>query len=361
MSFAECNIQLQRSDFCVDAKFTIPEKGVLGIFGHSGSGKTTLLRCVAGLEHDVKGQIIVNGEAWLNEKKNTSSQSRNIGYIFQESRLFPHFTVSNNLDYGAKRSPKRNNNYIDSSNREYLIELLNIKHLLSRYPHQLSGGEKQRVAIGRALLKKPKMLLLDEPLASLDHKRKREILPFLDKLHDELKIPMLYVSHSLEEVSRLCDYMLVMEEGKIAFSGSIHESLVSLDSPLATEENAAAILEGIVESHDEVFQLSTISVNNGTSLQVQGVFPVGNKLRVRIKASDVSLSKKAAADSSILNIIEGTITAVIEERGASILLQLDANKDVLLAKISRKSYVSLGLSLKQKVFMQIKTVSLHGA
>lgn len=356
MSFGECQICLQREDFSVDAKFTIPSKGVLGIFGHSGSGKTTLLRCVAGLETDVQGRIEVNGETWLDAKKNLSSQQRNIGYIFQESRLFPHLTVRKNLEYGARR----NTGNTSSVDREYLLELLNIGHLLDRRPYQLSGGEKQRVAIGRALLKKPQMLLLDEPLASLDNKRKQEILPFLDKLHEELSIPMLYVSHSLEEVSRLCDYMLVMEQGRVEFKGGIHDALISPESPLATADNAAAVLEGSVSKQEKDFQLSTVHTCNGTTLQVQGVLPIGQQVRLRVQASDVSLSKTVATDSSILNILEGLISAVIEERDASILLQLVVNNDILLARISRKSYQSLGLSEGQKVFVQIKAVSIHG-
>ncbi len=355
MNFAQCSIQLQREDFSVNAEFTIPEKGVLGIFGQSGSGKTTLLRCVAGLEKQVEGFIQVNGRTWLDKKVNLSIQQRNIGYIFQESRLFPHLTVEKNLAYGARRN-RENTGSVD---RQHLLELLNIGHLLKRYPFQLSGGEKQRVAIGRALLKSPQMLLLDEPLASLDQKRKQEILPFLDKLHDELKIPMLYVSHSLEEVSRLCDHMLVMDHGKVQFSGSIHDALVSPQSPLAAADNAAAVLDGVVSKQEKEFQLSTVHTGSGTALQVQGILPLGQQVRVRVQAGDVSVSKTAARDSSILNIIEGVIAA-IEERDAYILLRLVINKDILLARISRKSYQALALEINQKIFMQIKAVSIHG-
>ncbi len=356
MSFAECNIQLQRPDFSIDAEFTIPSKGVLGIFGHSGSGKTTLLRCVAGLEKNVTGRIEVNGETWLSSKKNLSSQQRNVGYIFQESRLFPHLSVGKNLQYGCRRNSASQN----SIDREHLLELLNIGHLLERRPFQLSGGEKQRVAIGRALLKNPQMLLLDEPLASLDQKRKQEILPFLDKLHEELNIPMLYVSHSLGEVSRLCDHMLVLEQGRAVFKGNIHDTLVSPESPLAAANNAAAVLEGNVSKQEKNFLLSTIHTNNGTALQIQGILPIGQKVRLRVRASDISLSKTVATDSSILNIIEGVITAIIEERDAHILLQLVANEDILLSCISKKSYQSLQLGINQSIFMQIKAVSIHG-
>jgi len=351
-----CHIQLQRADFSVEAEFDIPDKGVLGIFGHSGSGKTTLLRCVAGLEKEVKGSININGETWLNDKKNLAIQQRNIGYIFQESRLFPHLTVEKNLRYGAVRSAVD----VSAVDSEHLLDLLNIKHLLKRWPFQLSGGEKQRVAIGRALLKRPKMLLLDEPLASLDNKRKQEILPFLDKLHEELSIPMLYVSHSMDEVSRLCDYILVMEQGKVVFNGDIHNALTSPQSPLATLDDAAAILEGVVSKQEKDFQLSTVHTSNGTSLQVQGVLPLGKKVRLRVRANDVSLSKAAVRDGSILNTTEGTVVEVMEEKGASVLLHVNINNDIVLSRISRKSYKRLELALGQNIYLQIKNVSIHG-
>lgn len=362
MSYGDCYIQLQRDSFSIEAEFTIPDKGVLGIFGHSGSGKTTLLRCLAGLEKEVKGNIEINNEIWLSDKKNISTQQRNIGYIFQENRLFPHLSVEKNLNYGARRSSHKGGNKEGSGNninRQYLLDLLNIEQLLDRYPRQLSGGEKQRVAIARALLKKPQLLLLDEPLASLDEQRKQEVLPFLDKLHDELSVPMLYVSHSIEEVSRLCDHMLIMQQGKVKFKGSLHNALVSPESPLAKAENAAAVLEGNVSKQEKDFQLSTVHTNHGNAFQVQGVLPIGQRARLRVKATDVSLSKTAATDSSILNILEGVVSHIIEQQGAHVLLQLDINNDILLARITRKSYQLLGLDIKQKVFVQIKAVSIH--
>lgn len=357
MSYGDCFIQLRRDNFSLDAEFTIPEKGVLGIFGHSGSGKTTLLRCIAGLEKAVSGRIEINDEIWLSDKKHLSSQQRNIGYIFQESRLFPHLSVGKNLDYGARRSSRKDED--TKVNREHLLDLLNIAHLLDRYPRQLSGGEKQRVAIGRALLKNPQLLLLDEPLASLDEERKQEVLPFLDKLHGELNTPMIYVSHSIEEVSRLCDHMLVMQQGEVKFKGFLHEALVSPESPLATAENAAAVLEGNVSKQEKDFQLSTVHTLNGNAFQVQGVLAIGQHVRLRVQASDVSLSKSAATDSSILNILEGFISQIIEQQGAHVLLRLDIKGDILLTRITRKSYQRLALGIKQRVFVQIKAVSIH--
>jgi len=352
-----CAIKLQRKAFAIDVEFDIPSRGVLGIFGHSGSGKTTLLRCLAGLEKEVQGHIEFNAQTWLSRSQNLSSQSRNIGYIFQEDRLFPHLNVQQNLDYGSVRSSTNNPAPLD---REHLFELLNIGHLLNRKPQQLSGGEKQRVAIGRALLKNPQIMLLDEPLASLDKKRKQEILPFLSRLHRELSIPMLYVSHSMEEVSLLCDHIIVMEQGRIQFDGRLHEALVSPESPLAKTDDAAAVLDGIVAKQEKEFQLSTIQTANGNNIIVPGSTAIGQPVRVRIQASNISLCKTAITDSSILNIIKGTISAIVDESSSHVLLQINSRNDLLLARITQKSYQQLGLGIGQTIYMQIKAVSIHG-
>lgn len=353
-----CSIQLHRQDFSIKAEFDIPSRGVLGIFGHSGSGKTTLLRCIAGLEKNTRGHITVNGENWLDNHNNFSSQKRNIGYIFQDSRLFPHLTVKDNLEYGAKRCRTSSDNTID---KRHLLELLHISHLLQRKPHQLSGGETQRVAIGRALLMNPQLMLMDEPLASLDEKRKQEILPFLDRLHEELNIPMLYVSHNLEEVSRFCDHMVVMNQGQVEFKGTVHDALVSPQSPLSRAENAAAILEGTIIKQEKDIHLSTVQTTHGNRLLIQGLATVGKHVRMRIQARDISLTRTVATDTSILNIIPGIISNIIEEKQAHLLLQIDSDGDILLTRITRKSYRDLKLQPGQNIYMQIKAVSIRGS
>jgi len=351
-----CSIKLQREDFLITADFKIPATGVLGVFGDSGSGKTTLLRCLAGLEKKAWGHIEFNEEIWLSDKIHLPCQQRRIGYIFQESRLFPHMSVDANLHYGQQRNKHPSPSIIE---KQQLLELLNIGHLLKRQPHKLSGGEKQRVAIARALLKNPQILLMDEPLAALDEKRKQEILPFLERLHDELSIPMLYVSHNLGEISRLCDHMLVLEQGKIQFNGSLHDALISPESPLATADSAAAILEAKVIAHDEEFQLSTVLTENGNRMQVQGLLKLNQRIRLRILANSVSLCKTAPSDSSILNILKGQICKVLEVKASSTLLQIASGKDILLARISRKSYQQLQLAPGQPIFMQVKVVSIR--
>jgi len=352
-----CSIKIQRQEFSVEAEFDIPSRGVLGIFGHSGSGKTTLLRCLAGLEKEAQGKIEFNEQTWLSETQNLSSQDRNIGYIFQEGRLFPHLNVQENLEYGTKRCTANNPSPLD---RKKLFELLNINHLLDRKSQQLSGGEKQRVALGRALLKNPQIMLLDEPLASLDKKHKQEILPFLSCLHRELSIPMLYVSHNMEEVSLLCDHIIVMQQGRVQYNGRLHDALVSPESPLSKADDAAAVLDGIVAKQEKEFQLSTIQTANGNNIIVPGKTEIGQQVRVRIQASNISLCKTAISDSSILNIIKGTISAIVDESGSHVLLQINSKNDLLLARITQKSYQQLALNIGQTIYMQIKAVSIHG-
>lgn len=347
----QCAVRLAREDFLLDAVFDLPDRGVLGVFGHSGSGKTTLLRCLAGLEKTARGRIAVNGNAWLDENGQLAPQQRAVGYVFQDGRLFPHLSVEKNLAYGLARA--RGKNLIEYPS---LLELLNIGHLLARYPSQLSGGEKQRVAIGRALMTGPQMLLLDEPLASLDENRKQEILPYLEKLHEELSIPMLYVSHSMNEMLSLCDSLLVMEHGRVVSQGDIHEVLVSPRSPLAKVEHAVAVLEGTVSKQEKPFAISTVHTVNGNVFQVPGLMPIGKHVRLIVFASDVSLAKYRAGQSSILNIVPGEVSAVLDRKDGRVLLQINCNKDIVLSLISQKSYELLRLEHEREVFIQVKAV-----
>jgi len=362
MNFGSCHIQLQRADFEVDAKFTVPFKGVLGIFGHSGSGKTTILRCLSGLEKQAKGDIEINGESWLSKRQNLSIQQRNIAYVFQGGRLFPHLNVEKNLAYGAARNKKSGSDRQPDIlfERETLLALLNIEHLLKRYPKQLSGGEIQRVAIGRALLKCPQILLLDEPLASLDEKRKQEILPYLEKLHAQLKIPMIYVSHNLDEMLRLCDFLLVMDQGRVVFNGDIHDALISPGSPLAKIEHAVTVLEGTVSRLEKEFEISTVHTVNGNQFQVPGLKAIGKHVRLIVFASDVSVAKNQARESSILNIIKGKLSAVLDKKNGRVLIKIDCNQDSLLSLISVKSFQRLQLAIGMEVFVQVKAVVTKG-
>jgi molybdate transport system ATP-binding protein len=356
MSGSYCNLRLERADFSLHAEFEIPARGVLGIFGPSGSGKTTLLRCIAGLENEVQGQISLNDQHWLAANHRTPTHLRNLGYVFQDSRLFPHKTVEKNLDYAIRR--KQTGSGGNSIDHDHLLDLLAIGNLLQRKPHQLSGGEKQRVAIARALLKNPDILLMDEPLASLDEARKQEILPYLIKLHDEISIPMLYVSHSLSEVTLLCDQMLVLEQGRLVFSGTTHAALVDASSPLAHARNAAALLEGVIIIYNPEYNLATIQTTAGNRLLVQGSLAKQQKTRLRIKANDVSLCLARPTDTSILNIMEGVVAEIIAEGDGTAMLKVDCAGDQLLARVSGLSFEALKLAPGVQVFVQIKSVAI---
>jgi molybdenum ABC transporter ATP-binding protein len=223
----------------------LPGRGVTGLFGHSGSGKTTLLRCIAGLVRAPKGRLVFRGEVWQDENTWVPTHRRSLGYVFQEASLFPHLTVMGNLRYGQKRAPAP----VAAEDRVSLdqaIALLGIDHLLTRKPDRLSGGERQRVAIARALAVSPRVLLMDEPLAALDIARKQEILPYLERLHDELAIPVLYVSHAPDEVARLADHLVVMDGGRVLASGPLKETLARLDLPTAFSEDAGVVIEAVV-------------------------------------------------------------------------------------------------------------------
>jgi len=354
MQSNSCSVEITSGGFNLSASFTIPKKGILGIFGHSGSGKTTLLRCLAGLEKNATGDIVFNDQQWLKKRKSMSPQNRNIGYIFQDSRLFPHLTVMQNLEYGMKRTSA-----VSDNNKQALLQLLNITSLTDRMPESLSGGEKQRVAIARALLKKPQLLLMDEPMASLDDAHKNEILPYLEKLHDKLSIPIIYVSHSLDEVSRLCDQILVLESGKVIYNNTIEKALSSVESPLIKTDCAVVVFSAKVENIDTEFGLSTVVTASGTTLVVKGLQRKSRTLRLRISAADISICKSKQQDSSILNILPARLLAVAEETGSEVLLQLAVNEDVFLARISKKSFKKLDLKFDMQVYIQIKGIILN--
>ncbi|MGR9051670.1 MAG: molybdenum ABC transporter ATP-binding protein, partial [Gammaproteobacteria bacterium] len=243
--------ELVHPSFSLNVNLSLPGSGVIALFGPSGCGKTTLLRCIAGLERP-NGTLTVNGETWQNGSLFKPTHQRPLGFVFQEANLFPHLTVLGNLKYGSKRCQGNNGHF----SLDHAIELLGIGHLLARKPARLSGGERQRVAIARALAVNPRILLMDEPMAALDYQRKREILPYLEKLHDELDIPLLYVTHSPDEVARLADHLVVMSQGKAVASGALTETLARLDLPIHLGEEAGVVLQGKVREHDRQWHLA---------------------------------------------------------------------------------------------------------
>jgi molybdate transport system ATP-binding protein len=348
------NLSVPKKDFCLEVNFDTPLKGITALFGASGCGKTTLLRAIAGLEPHARGSIRIGNMNWQDQQHFTPAYKRSIGYVFQEPSLFPHLNVQRNLEYGCKRTPKRQR----SVSLAQAIELLGIEALLLRRPGQLSGGEKQRVAIARALAVSPGLLLMDEPLAALDHARKQEILPYLESLHSELDIPVIYVSHSPDEIARLADHLVLMDAGKISATGGITDMLARLDLPLAQSSEAESLIEAQIISHDESYNLTYLEFPGGRFTVAHKDLPTGTKVRLRIIARDVSITLKHQTNTSILNIFPATVEEISPAGSSQVTIRLSVGGIPLLSRITRKSAVLLRLSPGKKVFAQAKSVAL---
>lgn len=354
---------LHRPGFSLDVNLTLPGRGVTAIFGHSGSGKTTLLRLIAGLERAPGSHLEINGELWQDDARRLFApvHRRALGYVFQDAALFPHLSVAQNLAYGQKRrAPAASAVGVSSAaDSAALIELLGIGHLLERRPLTLSGGERQRVAIARALLANPRLLLMDEPLASLDQSRKREILPYLERLHASLAIPLLYVTHSTDEVARLADHLVIMDAGRVIAHGPLAATLARLDLPDELADDIGSVIEGTVVTYDASYRLLTLAFPGGYLRVIHAPTQVGQRLRVQIKARDVSVTLSPASDTSILNVFPARVTAMqsLGETG-HVRLGLDAGGTVLTARLTRHSYDHLKLRPGLTVHVQIKAVSV---
>lgn len=342
---------LARGGFSLDVDITIPMRGITGLFGESGAGKTSLLRCIAGLEA-ASGSLVVDGDVWQDASTNRAAHEREIGYVFQEPRLFPHLDVHGNLAYGRRRA-RRTPLPLDD-----VVSLLGLGNLLGRRTATLSGGEAQRVAIARALLRAPRFVLMDEPLASLDRARRAEILPFLDRLHAELSIPILYVSHDIAEITRLCDHLVVMQGGRVAASGALPNVLLRTDLPLISGEEAGAVIQAVAVDHDDDFDLTRARFPGG-EFQVAGQYSAGAELRLRIRANDVSLCRERPGATTILNVLDATIVAIDEESTTTNLVTLKVGEERILARITRRSTIELALEAGQRVLAQIKSVAVR--
>ena len=366
--------------FVLDVDLALPAKGVTVLYGQSGSGKTTLLRCLAGLVHAPGGVLSVDGDQWQGDEVFVPTHKRPIGYVFQEPSLFEHLTVEGNLSYAQKRVDLAGASGSVLSSKE-VIALLGIENLMQRKPNQLSGGEKQRVAIARALFSQPELLLMDEPLASLDTQRKREILPYLEKLRLELKIPIVYVTHSIDELSRLADWVVVLDQGRVVANGSLADVLTALDSPMQLDY-AGIVLETTILSREAQWDLMRVSFIGGELLLADNGRADGETLRVRVDARDVSLTLSQHTDTSILNALPATVieisaclsqdavlvklglghqsTAALDESKA-MDEQSKASRDsneMLLSRITRRSAEHLALAVGSQVWAQIKSVAV---
>tara|TARA_R110001583_G_scaffold152323_1_gene304120 strand:- start:103 stop:1194 length:1092 start_codon:yes stop_codon:yes gene_type:complete len=343
----------QLEQFCLDVELRLPAQGVTALFGRSGSGKTTLLRCLAGLQRADSGRLIVGGQIWQNSCRFVPPHRRPIGYVFQEASLLPHLSVKQNLCFGLVRAVKPAR--IDY---QQVVELLAIGPLLERMPDKLSGGERQRVAIGRALLSQPQLLLMDEPLSALDTEGKQQILPYLQRLARTLAIPTVYVSHSLDEVCRLADRVLYLEEGRVADQGPLTEVVARL--PLGRQlGQESAVVEARLLAHDAGHGLSYLDLQGQRlSINLRSA-ALGEVIRVRIPARDVAISLTRIQGSSMLNTLPARVTDFEPfTDGVRMLIRLHCGDAQLLSKITRKSFQLLGIRRGLEVYAQIKTVSL---
>jgi molybdate transport system ATP-binding protein len=351
----ELQFALERRGFRLAVDAAIPGRGVTALFGRSGCGKTTLLRCVAGLERSARGRLVVNGETWQDGNRFIPAHQRPLGYVFQEGQLFPHLSVQGNLLYGYRRIPVVQR----IVQPDDVVKLLGLEMLLQRRVTEISGGQRQRVAMGRALLTSPRLLLMDEPLAALDAISKAEILPYLERLHDELSIPILYVSHAIDEVTRLADHMLFMEGGVIRAAGALPELITRGDLPLAHAEGAAAVIEARVSGHDDRHHLTELEFAGEALMISRENLQRSARVRVRIMARDVAINLTRPRDSSVLNCLPARVLDLSDDpHPGHVLVRLAVGDATLLSRITRRSLEHLDLQPGSRVYALVKSVAI---
>lgn len=343
--------------FALDAKFTA-DRGLVALFGRSGSGKTSLINIIAGLIRPTRGYVAVDGTVLDDTSRNihVARHQRRIGYVFQEGRLFPHLTVRQNLGYGRwfnRRSTASGPGLDD------IVDLLGLGTLLERRPGRLSGGEKQRVAIGRALLSRPRILLMDEPLAALDETRKLEILPFIERLRDRTGVPIVYVTHAIPEVTRLADTVVLMTEGRVGAVGPTSQIMSRLDLfPMTGRAEGGAVIEATVVQHDPKYGLTELAARGGTWHLARLDAAPGERVRLRIRSRDVMLATERPEGLSALNVFAGIVTAIKVDGGPVAEIGLDCRGDTLTARITRLSLDRLAIRVGRPVFALVKSVAL---
>ena len=341
--------------FTLDVDVTFAGQGVSAVFGASGSGKTTLLRCLAGLHRSKAGRMQVGGEVWQDESLNIFKpvHQRPIGVVFQDANLFAHLTVAQNLAYGLSRVPAHERKL--SLNQA--IELLGLEQLLSRTTAALSGGERQRVGIARALATSPRLLLMDEPLASLDAQRKAEVLPYLETLARQ-NVPIVYVSHALDEVARLADHVVLLSAGRVIAAGPALDLITRLDLPLAHGDAAAAVIDAVVSHTEPHYHLSYAQFSGGQISLVNSRLSVGQAVRVRVQARDVSISLLQPLQTSVQNILSAVVINLAEDGPGQVMVALNVGGATLLARLTQKSADALALAPGKAVFAQVKGVAV---
>ncbi len=351
------DIRQRLGGFELDAQFT-SEVPVTALFGRSGSGKTSLVNAIAGVSRPDHGSIRFGDTTFFDAARRIDlpPEARRVGYVFQDGLLFPHLTVAANLDYGARGRPGPDSKPIA---RDHVIELLGLVLLLARKPRDLSGGERQRVALGRALLSQPQLLLLDEPLAGVDGGRKAEILAYIERLRDEFRLPIVLVTHAVDEVVRLADTLVLVDEGRVQASGAVEDIMGRLDlAPLTGRHEAGAVIDAKVSSHDTHYELTHLSFSGGTLAVPRVIAAVGDAVRVRIRARDVSLALEAPQGLSIQNVLPATVESIRDETGPIVDVRVLAGESPLIARITRHSLDRLRLAPGQRVHALVKAVSL---
>lgn len=350
--------------FTLDAAFSVPARGITAIFGPSGCGKTTVLRCLAGLQR-LPGHVSLRGQVWQDSGRGifVPPHARDLGYVFQEASLFPHLSVRDNLLFGARRVARPSSSSLAF---DEIVDLLDIRHLLDRSTARLSGGERQRIAMGRALLAQPRLLLMDEPLSALDKISRDEILPYFEVLHERLALPIVYVSHDFTEIERLADTLVLMDKGRVRAHGPLQALQLDPALPLLTAPGASAVLEGVVTAYDAHYQLTTVSLPGG-QLSVPGQHAaIGERRRLRVAASDVSLAKGEPGRSTIVNTLAVVVRAIHADETSAYAHVVAAiggagGEMQLAARITRKSLAALEIKPGDAMTAQIKSVALAAA
>ncbi len=351
----QVQLEKQLGEITINIDINLQETGITALFGRSGAGKTSIINLIAGLQKPDAGKIIIGNRVVFDaiRKINLPPEKRQIGYVFQGSRLFPHYTVNGNLNYGRR--------YKDPHQLQTITELLGIKHLLHRYPAALSGGEQQRVAIGRALLSNPAMLLMDEPLASLDEPRKKELLPYIEQLVKEINIPIIYVSHSLDELLRLADQMVLIDQGRIIRHGAVADIWNSEAMlPWQPEQDISVILEACIGEHSRRYSMSCLDLGDSLSLWTPFIdAPISSRVRMRIHARDISLVRTPPEQSSIRNVIPVSVIGITAtDNTSACLITLRAGQHILKSSITRWAAEELSIQLGEQLFAQIKGGSI---
>ena len=345
---------LRFGDFTLMLAESMEMSGVTAVFGPSGCGKSSLLRVIAGLERGAAGTVALGSEVWQGPGRFVPPEQRGLAMVFQDARLFAHLTVAGNLAYAAKRAGRA-----AGFSTDQVIRVLDLAPLMPRRPAQLSGGERQRVAMGRALLSRPRLLMLDEPLSALDAPRKAEILPYLERLAGEGRVPMLYVSHAVSEVARLADRILLLQAGQVTLRGPLADVLSNPAAvPLLGVADAGAVLTGRVLSHDATDGLTLLGLDQGQLTLPGPLGPVGSLVRVRIPAQDVILSLTAPAGLSALNILAVTVTGIAQGQGPGVAVGLACGSDRLLARVTRRSVTAMGLTEGMQIFAILKATAV---